>query len=96
MRQRPELHDRNQYWLAAIAGMVANGSRPVAGGCAQRHAQRFYRGACRPGATTTSNAAMRHPQITLLDWVTEVPDETAQGEYLRSILPRPIGWPTRR
>ena len=28
------------------------------------------------------NFALLHPEITLVDWITEVPDETAQGEYL--------------
>jgi hypothetical protein len=44
----------------------------------------FYRGVDRGrDEVTWRSFSLRYPDITLLDWITEVPDETAQGDYLR-------------
>lgn len=42
----------------------------------------FYWVACKP-EQSSRHAAHRYPNVTTVDWITEVSDETAQGDYLK-------------
>lgn len=79
----PWLHARNQYWLERYQRFGHRWLPEVSPLAVHEEMLFFYRGvtpARLPDARR--NFAMCYPQITLLDWVTEVPDETAQGAYL--------------
>jgi hypothetical protein len=78
------LYERNQYWLSRYH---AYGHRWVP----EKSPMQVHKGMLfffagrepdNPWASRTFSA--RYPGITLIDWVTEVPDETAQDDYLRS------------
>lgn len=79
----PWLHARNQYWLERYHRFGHRWLPEISPLTVHEEMLFFYRGVA-PEQLPQSrrNFAMRYPQITLLDWVTEVPDETAQGDYL--------------
>jgi len=43
----------------------------------------FYWIPCNPNDKNFRHPSFKYPQITAIDWVTEVSDETAQGDYLK-------------
>ncbi len=79
----PWLHARNQYWLERYQ-RFGHGWLPAVSPLSVHEEMLFFYRGVKPSHLPNArrNFAMRYPQITLLDWVTEVPDETAQGEYL--------------
>ena len=83
VRATPWLHQRNQYWLAHYHRYGHDWLPDLSPVDLHDDMLFFYQGA-NPAhlSETRRNFAMRYPQITLLDWITEVPDETAQGDYL--------------
>lgn len=77
------LYERNQYWLNryhAYGHRWAPEKSPM-----QVHNGMLFFFAGREPDNPWANRtfAARYPTITLIDWVTEVPDETAQDDYLR-------------
>ena len=79
----PWLFERNQYWLQRYQRYGHQWLPDISPLDVYNDMLFFYRGvspAKLPAARR--NFAMRYPTITLVDWVTEVPDETAQGDYL--------------
>jgi hypothetical protein len=76
------LHARNQYWLARYAAYGNRWAPDISPVDVHNGMLFFFRGVAPAQAEWRRNFALRFPQITLLDWVTEVPDETAQGTYL--------------
>lgn len=83
VRATPWLHQRNQYWLTHYHRYGHDWLPDLSPVDLHDDMLFFYQGA-NPAhlSATRRNFAMRYPQITLLDWITEVPDETAQGDYL--------------
>lgn len=79
----PWLYQRNQYWLDRYYHFGHRWLPAISPMAVHEGMLFFYRGvAPEQLPPARRNFAMRYPQITLLDWVTEVPDETAQGDYL--------------
>ena len=83
VRATPWLHQRNQYWLAHYH-RYGHDWLPDLSPVDLHDDMLFFYQSANPAhlSETRRNFAMRYPQITLLDWITEVPDETAQGDYL--------------
>ncbi|MBI1297429.1 hypothetical protein GC175_21010 [bacterium] len=80
--QIPWLRERNEYWLNRYHTYGHRWSPetfPL-----QTHNQMlfFYRGYPAHHHNAQRTFAGRYPSITQFEWVTEVPDETAQGDYL--------------
>ncbi len=77
------LHQLNQFWLSCYK-TYGNRWLPDTSPADVYEGMLFFLRAVKPAGQPEAqhNFAMRFPQITLLDWVTEVPDETAQGEHL--------------
>ena len=80
--QIPWLRERNAYWLNryhTYGHRWAPEIFPL-----QTHNQMlfFYRGYPAYHHNAQRTFAGRYPSITQFEWVTEVPDETAQGDYL--------------
>lgn len=42
----------------------------------------FYWVSCDPNDKKNHHESHKHPNITVIDWITEISDETAQGDYL--------------
>lgn len=79
----PWLHERNQRWLASYEAYGHRWLPEVSPMNVQGGMLFFYQGidpAQQPA--TWRSFALRYPTITLIDWITEVADETAQGAYL--------------
>lgn len=79
----PWLRAANQQWLACYD---AYGHRwlPELSPKAVHNDMLFFYEGIDPTKQTAAwrSFALHYPTITLLDWITEVPDETAQGDYL--------------
>lgn len=80
----PWLQARNQYWLSRYRA-YGHQWLPEVSPVDEHNGMLFFYNTSRADAQSgwRRNYAMRFPTITLLDWITEVPDETAQGEYLK-------------
>lgn len=76
------LYQRNQYWLARYAAYGNRWTPDVSPLDVHNGMLFFFRGASPSATAWRRNFTMRHPQITQLEWITEVADETAQGAYL--------------
>jgi hypothetical protein len=77
VRQSPEVFEGNQQWLATYQkwGVDWLPERfPL-----QLHDQMI----CYTWPASPHAFSVRYPQTCVVDWVTEVPDETAQGDHLR-------------
>ena len=80
--QTPWLHARNQYWLDRYHTYGHRWAPEISP--LQTHSDMlfFFGGHAQTDQRGRNSFAARFPSITLFDWVTEVPDETAQGDYL--------------
>ncbi len=76
----PWLYERNQYWLRRYRAYGHRWLPDIFPLTEYEGMLFFYRGVPFEAlASSRRNFAMRYPDITLVDWITEVPDETAQG-----------------
>ncbi|MEZ4866621.1 MAG: M14 family metallopeptidase [Caldilineaceae bacterium] len=79
----PWLYARNQFWLKHYRTYGHNWLPALSPVDLHEGMLFFFQGVAPERQPATRRGFdMRYPQITLLDWITEVPDETAQGEYL--------------
>lgn len=77
------LRERNRFWLERYDGYGHQWLPEISPKNVHGDMLFFYRGVERGrDEVTWRSFSLRYPDITLLDWITEVPDETAQGDYL--------------
>lgn len=80
----PWLHARNQHWLNCYDTYGHRWLPEVSPTDVHGDMLFFFHG-IDPAKQTAAwrSFALQYPTITLVDWITEVPDETAQGAYLK-------------
>ena len=84
VRSAAWLHERNRFWLERYDAYGHQWLPETSPKDVYDDMLFFYRGVDRGrDEVTWRSFSLRYPDITLLDWITEVPDETAQGDYLR-------------
>ncbi|MEZ4835073.1 MAG: M14 family metallopeptidase [Caldilineaceae bacterium] len=80
--QIPWLHERNQYWLNRYHTYGHRWSPDFSPLQTHNDMLFFFRGLDRSAQPLRRGFAGRYPAITRFEWVTEVPDETAQAAFL--------------
>jgi hypothetical protein len=81
----PKLHERNQYWLERYNDYGHRWLPEKSPIDVHDDMLFFFRGMDRRhDLVAWRSFSLLYPEITLVDWVTEVPDETAQGEHLEA------------
>ena len=77
------LHARNLFWLDRYHDYGHRWLPETSPKDVHQGMLFFFRGMDRREEPVAWRSfSLRHPEITLIDWITEVPDETAQGTYL--------------